>query len=189
MLLLNKPSRHDFYIFLLLVSLFVFSVAFEYRLVTECKVACEQALYLGATWILNSSSAEGAIPRVPKARVGERSEPLGERSEPAIKIENIALLWYTEVRIFRQLENQNHFLNRLTFLNKHLILPRRFSGYSMKILHIVRRRLGYQIKPGFNKPPIRVWVLRNETFSSECPSLWICPYKTLQQYHKFCFQS
>ncbi len=37
----------------------------------------------GATWILNSCSAEVAIPRVPKARVGERSAPLGERSEPA----------------------------------------------------------------------------------------------------------
>ena len=31
---------------------------------------------------------------------------------------------YAQVRIFRQLENQHNFWNRLTFLNKHLILSR-----------------------------------------------------------------
>ncbi len=50
-----------------------------------------------------------------------------------VSTENIAILWYTEVRIFRQLENQNNFWNPLTFLNEHLILSRSlkepFSGY------------------------------------------------------------
>ena len=44
---------------------------------------------------------------------------------------------YAQVRIFRQLENQHSFWNRLTFLNKHLILSRSvkkpFSRNSVKI--------------------------------------------------------
>ena len=58
--------------------------------------------------------------------------------EPTIFcVENTTIIRYAQVRIFRQLENQHNFWNRLTFLNKHLILSRSlkkpFRGNCVKI--------------------------------------------------------
>ena len=55
-----------------------------------------------------------------------------------LSVKNTGILWYNQVQLFRQLENQHSFWNRSTFLNKHLILSRSsnepLSGNSVKFL-------------------------------------------------------